>query len=552
MLSEEDSLRPYPIDAKQDEVVRKILRVKAYGPISGIILFFSNISQRITFCLNDYVKERTRNRPIERKDANEIITPCVCKSTDAMDSKYFYAVREGRIWFKPIAAHENARWNLLANNGYTNKKKTPLISVSADGDNIIAVDQNQTIHYGKTNKVICQVSFIRPQWRILRSTVNWRENWFGMEGVSLLVNLFKNPILRSIPNARSIAISHKGPDTMYYTDMNGKKHPDPYVGVTSIYMLNDDGTRIFFADPWLHNKFENELTGPEDGRFKAETLAASASTIMVIQRARNEFGQEINKVYTRFADFDSIGSNPALKATYNRKNRLAMIRYIPSEDWIQQPSITLSGKARLTKNIALLQIGWGQNNRQLRVQGQDTDGRNGYYHKNIYDAIWTFEATDNILIDEEEFLSDSIPYSGFEQGPKITEDYKNGILRPHNIKNLLDITLENFSRRGLNERGLHTKLVLTLENDVRLSLPLYARRGWKSLIGISGENIWKLIIPDEYYNDDNVLIREVLQRIFRNKRRCPVNVYERAEEIRIANVFGNCHKFEFIFRNKQI
>ncbi|CAF4342907.1 unnamed protein product, partial [Rotaria magnacalcarata] len=97
------------------------------------------------------------------------------------------------------------------------------------------------------------------------------------------------------------------------------------------------GTRIFFADPWLHNKFGNELTGPEDGRFKAETLAASASTIMVIQRARNEFGQEINKVYTRFADFDSIGSNPALKATYNRKNRLAMVRYIPSEDWIQQP-----------------------------------------------------------------------------------------------------------------------------------------------------------------------------------------------------------------------
>jgi hypothetical protein len=320
-----------------------------------------------------------------------------------------------------------------------------------------------------------------------------------MDGVSLIVNLFKNPILKSLPDYRSIAMSHKGHETMYYTDRKGKKHPDPYVGVTTIYTLNDNGTRIFFADPWLQNKFGNELTTPEEGRFKAETLSASASTVFLIQRARNQNGKEIHKMFTRFADFDSIGSNPALKATYNLNNKIPLIRIIPGEDWIEQPSIFLQGKARLTKNISILQIGWGQNNRQLRVQGQNQDGQNGFYFKNIYQTQWNFQITDDVQILEEEFLSESVPHTGFEQGPQIAFDYENGRLEPNRISTPMKITLEKFSHRGLNERGLHTKLVLVLKNGFKLSIPLYARRGWRSLSGISDQNIWKLVIPMEYF-----------------------------------------------------
>jgi hypothetical protein len=261
-----------------------------------------------------------------------------------------------------------------------------------------------------------------------------------MDGVSLVVNLFKNPILESIKNYRSIAMSHKGHDTMYYTDMRGKKHPDPYVGVTTIYTLNEDGTRIFFADPWLQNKFENEITTPEEGQFKAETLSASASTIFLIQRARNENGREINKMYTRFGDFDSIGSNPALKATYNPMNKIPLIRFLPAEDWIHQPSILLEGKTRLTKNISILQIGWGQNSRELRVQGQNQQGQNGYFFKNIYDKQWNFQITDDMTIPEDEFLSESVPHTGFEQGPQIVHDYENGRLESNLISTPLKIT----------------------------------------------------------------------------------------------------------------
>ena len=550
MFDEKDSLRPYPIDPEQDKIVYKIVHAKEKGFLTRMKSFLSNIFQRSIRLICQRFHRKPEEVISERKDADEIIPPLVCTATDAMDSKYFYAIREGRVWFKPIAAHHTAYWKLFDKNGYADKRKNRLISLSADGDNIIVIDQNQTIHYAKTNRVVCQISFACPQWKIIQSKVKWKKKWFNMTGVSLIVNLFKNPILQSIPNARSIVVSHKGYDTMYYTDMNGKKHPDPYIGVTTIYALNEDGTRIFFADPWLYNKFENELTGPEDGQFKADTLAASGSTVMLFQRARDQFGYEINKIYTRFADFDSIGSNPALKATYNKNNRIPLIRYLPSEDWIRQPSIILSGKARLTKNIAVLQIGRGQNNRQLRVQGQDANSRNGYYFKNIYDTLWKFEMMDNIIINEEHFLSESAPHTGFEQGPKIIEDYENGVLEHRHIVMPLKVTLEKFGRRGLNERGLHTKLILELENDLKLSLPLHARRGWKSLLGISNQNIWKLIVPNECYDNEDAQIREILHRLFRNKRKLSVNVYESADAVRITSTLGSRCKFEFNFKNK--
>jgi hypothetical protein len=549
MSDENDSLCPYPIDPVQDKIVQKIVFAKR----DLIPRLTSFIFYTLTFpfmIISKYLNKKSVIENGEEKDANEIGPIYVCTGTNAMDSKHFYVVRDGRIWFKPIAAHPDTSWKLFGTNGFIDNTKTPLISLSADGDNILAVDENQIIHYAKSNQIICQVSFDCPQWKIIESRVKWTEKWFNMDGVSLIVNLFKNPILKSIKNFRSIAMSHKGHETMYYTDMKGKRHPDPYVGVTTIYILNEDGTRIFFADPWLQNKFENELTTPEEGQFKAETLSVSASTVFLIQRARNENGEEIHLMYTRFADFDSIGSNPALKATYNPLNRIPLIRFIPAEDWIQQPSIHLQQKARLTKNISILQIGWGQNNRQLRVQGQNQDGENGFYFKNIYDKQWHFQVTDNVTIAEEEFLSKSISHTGFERGPKIVEDYENGRLESNLKSPPMNIRLEKFSRQGLNERGLHTKLVIILNNGFKLSIPLYARRGWMSLLGISDKNIWKLVIPLEYFGQDDIFLKEILDQVFQNRFKHSVYVYEGENEIIIKNIFFTRCKFKFIFKNK--
>lgn len=548
---EEESLRPYPIDPFQDQIIEKIVFAKR-RILPRITLF---IFYLLTFPISIFTFIRNQQKTIDDgqdKSGEEIDPIYVNTRTECLDSKFYYAVRDGRIWFKPIAANQNSPWKLFGGNGFIDNTKTPLISLSADGDNILAVDRNNVIHYAKSNLVVCQVSFDCSQWKIIESKVKWTEKWFNMDGVSLIVNLFKNPILKSLENSRSIAMSHKGHETMYYTDRKGKKHPDPYVGVTTIYCLNDDGTRIYFADPWLQNKFGNELTTPVDGQFKAETLAASGSTIFLIQRAKDEQGKEINEMFTRFADFDSIGSNPALKSTYNLRNSIPLIRILPAEDWIKQPSIILHDKARLTKNISILQLGWGQNNRQLRVQGQNHLGFNGFYFKNIYQTKWKFQMTDEIQIDEEQFLSSSIHQFGFERGPQICFDYVNGSLEPLNISSPQNIILEKFAHRGLNERGLHTKLIVILTNGFKCSMGLYARRGWKSLFGISNENIWKLVIPLEYFGQEDFHLKEFLEKIFLNRSRHSVHVHQTKDHIQISNVLLTRLKFRFTFKNKSL
>lgn len=545
-----DVLRPYPIDPSQDKVVRRIVFAKRHIiPRIAALLFYL-----VTYPLMQLTKHFNR-KSIVQQDHQElehtVLGPVyVCTRTRAMDSKYYYAVHQGRIWFKPIAAYPTAPWKLFGGNGFIDNSHTPLVAVSADGDNILAVDHHDTIHYAKSNQVVCQVSFDCPQWQILESQVKWTEKWFNMDGVSLVVNLIKNPILKSLKNARSIAMSHKGHETMYYTDMIGKKHPDPYVGVTTIYTLNDDGTRIFFADPWLQNKFGNELTTPDEGEFKAETLAASGSTVFLLQRARDETGKEIHKMYTRFADFDSIGSNPALKASYNPRNPLPLIRFVPAEDWLEQPIIVLQGRARLTKNISILQLGWGQNNRELRVQGQNEFGQNGYYYKRIYAREWHFQVTDDVILSEEEFLSDSVPPTGFQRGPKIVHDYDNGRLEGNQLSFPIRVRLEKFAERGLNERGLHTKLIIIIDSDLQLTVPLYARRGWKSLLGISHANIWKLVIPLDYFDSLDPRVVELLEELFHNRARHSVHVDERKDELFITNIFLTRCRFRFCFKTK--
>lgn len=53
----------------------------------------------------------------------------------------------------------------------------------------------------------------------------------------------------------------------------------------------------------------------------------------------------------------------------------------------------LKKQAKLTSQIAILQIGCGQNNRALRAEGIHAGGIPGYYFKAIYENTWHFQAT---------------------------------------------------------------------------------------------------------------------------------------------------------------
>lgn len=546
-------LRPYPIDPKQEKVVKRVSRLAAgilavQGAVSSVIaaLFFP------IHCIITFISRLAKSKKVEPP------TTAVPLSFDgtqkiAMDSKFYYTVSNGKVLFKPIAATTEAPWKEFGNEeGFADTKHTPLIAVSADGDNVVAVDENNHIHYAKSDSVDVRVSFDAPDWEVTAgSRVSWTNKWFNMDLVAPIYNLFKDPKLTLKENIRSFGISHKGSDTLYYTDMAGKKHPDPLIGVTTLYVLNEDGTRYFLADPWLHNKFDNELTGPEDGQFVAESMAVSASSLFVIQRARDENGKEIHKMYTRYADFDSIGSNPALPATYDIDNATALVRYLPAEDWLQQPVIPLEGQARLTKEIFVLQTGRGQDHRQLRVVGTDKDGSTGYYYKNIYDQEWSFEKTGQ-NIPEGYFLSTTVPHTGFEKGPPIVRDYAGSV--ESKLKNAPEVVLRKFATRGLNERGLHTKVECTCANGQKLEIPLYARRGFRHLLGFDGSSkklYWTLVIPKEYRQSQDPQVKELLKGLFNNKKTVKVHVEEASSGITITPEFFSGNKFKMHFKSSE-
>jgi len=109
---------------------------------------------------------------------------------------------------------------------------------------------------------------------------------------------------------------------------------------------------------------------------------------------------EAGEMYTRLADFDTIGCDPLwFKYTYiPYESNLQGTDYfsnlnewaLPSEDWRSQPRIPLSGKAAVTRHITILQNGQGNGARELRVAGFNEEGETGYWSKQIFDDAWEF------------------------------------------------------------------------------------------------------------------------------------------------------------------
>ncbi len=540
-LEEASNYRPYPIDPKQDLIVKKVENFAEYlFSITDRITYAASIFFQLFQPVMDSLYGREEDLLArEEKPASEFPAIHVVTKTEAMDAKFYYAIKEGKLWFKPISAHSEAHWKLFDNQGFA-ADQTFLMSVTADDHNLIVIDQLYRVHVAKTTNIQFVVSSDCPQWQLTRSEVNWSTKWFNMVGVAPILNLFKDPTL-FVPPARSVAISYKGPNTLYYTDRVGKKHPEPFVGVTTLYLLDEKGTRIFFADPWLNNQFNNEITGPEDGEFVAEQMAASASTLLLIQRARNEYGQEIHKIYTRFVDFDSMGCNPVLPHTYDPENRTSLVRYLPPEDWLLQPCIVLGDEACLTSHIAILQTGRGQDKRQLRIQGKNRQGKSGYYYKDIYEPNWNFEETGE-KISRTELLD--VPHTGFTKGKQVMFDYE-GILES---KLVLQVFLRKFSHQGFNERGLHTYIEMRLQNGKVLKLPLYARRSWQHLIGLNKFKMkWTLVIPYHHLRETDLQVQQVLKMMFNKQQSLSVNVVEERNRVTIYNQLLSRSKFKMVF-----
>lgn len=317
-------------------------------------------------------------------------------ATQSFTHEYDVAIIDGKIWSRPRISAEGkpAQWKLLGKTGLPAssrllgiggfKSPSSVVQLSADGDNLIAVGNDGFIYYMK--------------W----GTQKWVNTWgkpFSQK-------------LRLPPNIRAWSISHRGPFAGGYHDIDGHFHTIS-VGVTTLYALSEDGLTIQYADPWLPADFSSEICGPLKNRFRARSLAASASTLFVVSDA--------GEMYTRLADFDTLGLNPFLDYSFNRKiagfSAGKEIRALPAEAWKKQPSIP-SSLGRITSAITILQTGKGNDARELRVEGVNAAGAHGFFSKPVNGDVWQFTQTNLPL--QKPLLSAGNGISDLGPNPELT------------------------------------------------------------------------------------------------------------------------------------
>jgi hypothetical protein len=266
--------------------------------------------------------------------------------TESFTATHDVALRDGHLWWRK---HGETAWAMLPPDGLPASKSRKAFhrpekveSISADGDNLIAIGPGGAVYYAKL------------------STLDWTDVW-GPTGMTA-------PL--SVKGLDAFAMSHR---FIAYEDIDGNSHPVS-AGVTTFYGLRDGGRTLAYADPWLPPNFERTLCLPERGRFIASALSASASTVFVMDSAGRGF--------TRLVDFDIHGENPALGYTYGRERRKGVkagIRTLPAPDWVAQPPIP----GKHTTRITILQTGWTNSDRELRVEGEG-----GVWTKRVDEQEW--------------------------------------------------------------------------------------------------------------------------------------------------------------------
>jgi len=335
--------------------------------------------------------------------------------TQTFNIYHYYILYENRIWYKninPLA--EPMNWTLFAETGLPGNVRS-IVEISADADELMAVCEEGRIYTYRFDMTITLKA----------------NSWIDKHGWPAAEQLFFDS--RTSKNL-SWAVGRRNSHVQHYDDIFGNQHNWGISGISTIYILLDDGQEICYGDSGLPSDFSRNFSGPERGAFKAVSLSASASTMFVI----NEAGE----MYTRLADFDATGFNPMMfQYTYTPfKSDLTGDNYfsslnewgLPGEDWRYQPRIPLEGKAAITRFITILQNGHGNSARELRVAGLNEEGETGYWRKQIFDNVWEFIKAplyfneDAILVNAVNFETDAKGERGWSLDKSYSGFWWNG------------------------------------------------------------------------------------------------------------------------------
>src|SRR5512133_3245560 len=258
-------------------------------------------------------------------------------ATQTLCRGYQFDLVDGRIYYKRAGATAREVWLPLtgtglphgAARGFRNARR--VVSIAADADELYAVSDEGVVYLMFVERARKQKPF----------------EWIDRHGWPDVSPLLLNDLV--VPH-RAWSVGTRDAGVLWYEDPAGNQHHYGTMGIATLYFLSADGQEIRFADTGLPSDFSRSLLGPERGAFVSVGLSASASTVFVIGDA--------GEMYTRLADFDTLGSDPMFfKYTYERKRSdRPGTDYgtnftpwaLPAEPWRKQPPIPLSGAGALS------------------------------------------------------------------------------------------------------------------------------------------------------------------------------------------------------------
>lgn len=310
--------------------------------------------------------------------------------TQTFTKGYEFMIRSGKLLYK---AKDETMWQRYCKTGLPEGAEF-VTEIFGDSNCVFVFDEQGRLYRTYTEKEVRKSAaspfYVKPfTWIYL---FGWPESV-----------VFKQGVLAK--NNRAWAMGARRKDVLWHEDIFGNQHHYGTMGLETIYFLTESGNEIRFTDSGLPADLSKSFLTPENGRFIAVNLSNSASTNFIIG--------DKGTMYTRLIDFDTMGCDPMFfKYTYEPfESKYSGSEYrsnyenwaLPAEDWYRQPDIKLEGKARLTKYISIHQNGQGNQARELRVAGLDSEGNTGFYTKQIFDTQWQFEKV-SLYFSEHDFL----------------------------------------------------------------------------------------------------------------------------------------------------